>query len=136
MGVPTPAGQETAIGEGLALGCLRLGVVGFSAGDLAVDAAFVLAWQEWSEAQFFPAVRASPERIDIRRVLRSSEKRRYEVRAAWSCGDAYRPYVRGWTLDEVAAGLLETVLVTGQQWEALARSFTVHLGEEHLERAG
>jgi len=136
MGALTKVGQETAIGEGLALGCLRLGVVGVSADEPAVDAAFAHAWRNWSEAQFFDSVNAAADRNDISRILDRSERRRHAIYAAWSCGPTLRPYVRDWTLDEVAAGLLETTLVTGDQWEELARDFTAQLGDEHVVRAG
>lgn len=49
----TKAMQETTVGEGLALGCLSLGIIAVTSNKMDVEFAFGRAWRNWPQADRF-----------------------------------------------------------------------------------
>lgn len=130
------AGQETAVGQGLAVGCLALGVVAIAASKFDVERAFERAWREWPSAGLFPVVRASLERNDLPRILRDSAGRRGGGIAWWNCGREWVP-VLGEGFDDAreAGDALETGTdVLLGDWRVLARDLVSALGEDLVRR--
>lgn len=80
---PSKAQQQTTVGEGLAVGCLALGVVGVTTEKMAVEFAFRKAWRSWAYAVRFPVINAGPSRDDIVHVIGDSAERRSPYAAAW-----------------------------------------------------
>jgi diphthamide biosynthesis methyltransferase len=78
----TKATQETAVGEGLAVGCLALGVTGVSSARVDVNLSLSHAWRNWPPARVFTVVKASLDRKDTRRILHDSANRRWSMVAA------------------------------------------------------
>lgn len=128
------AGQETAVGQGLAVGCLALGVVAVTANKLTLELAFERAWRDWPSAGLFPVVRASLERNDLPGILRDSAGRRGGGIAWWACGREWVPVLGAGFDDAREAGdALETGTdVPVGDWRMLARDLVAALGQEHV----
>lgn len=128
------ARQETAVGQGLAVGCLALGVVAVTANKLTLELAFERAWRDWPSAGLFPVVRASLERNDLPRILRDSAGRRGGGIAWWECGREWVPVLgKGFDDAREAGDALETGTdVPLGDWRLLARDFTAALGQGHV----
>jgi hypothetical protein len=132
---PSKAQQERAVGEGLAVGCLSIGVEAIRAQKMTVELAFRHAWRNWSYASQFPTVHASAERDDLMRILRDSAGRRSSIVAEWDCGRELRPGLRSdWEVVEAAATLESDTGVPLHGWEELTNTWTERIGEEHLVR--
>lgn len=133
----TKAAQETAVGEGLAVGCLALGVVAVTAEKMAVEFAFRRAWSGWGWSPGFRAVNVSHERNDLLRILHASPRRRGSFIAEWSSGREHEPRLRGdWDLEASGAALEDTTGVPLDGWIELARYFVDDLGENKIRRTG
>lgn len=136
VGRLTKAAQETAVGEGLAVGCLALEVIAVTAEKMAVEFAFRRAWRDWEWSSPFPAIHASHARNDLLRILRASPRRRGAIIAAWSSGRVYEPHLRGdWNLAEAGEILESATGVPLRGWMELARAFTEDLGDHKVWRA-
>jgi hypothetical protein len=123
----TPTQQQTAVGEGLAIGCLALSVTGFTSAKMTVTFAFRHAWNRWTETASFPSIHAELSRNDILRILNMSERRRGSLVAAWDCsGREYQPYLwqDDWNVEESAEVLEETCGIPLKGWVNLAEVFT------------
>jgi hypothetical protein len=119
------AEQEIAVAEGLAVGCLALGVAAVTANKQALESAFRHAWRGWSETYRFPAVHATVPRNDIRQILVKSTRRRSPVRADWLCDKELEPgLVFDWGLEDTAEAIEESCGVPFASWIELARAFT------------
>ena len=55
------ATQETSVGEGLALGCIALGVSSVMGSKMDVESGFRHAWSNWSYRSLFPTIRGRHE---------------------------------------------------------------------------
>jgi hypothetical protein len=132
----TKATQETAVGEGVAVGCLALGVTAITSARVDVDLSFSYAWRNWPSSRVFPVVKASLDRNDLRRILHDSANRRWSMLAAWECGRMYEPYLRSdWTIEEAGESLAENTGVGLEAWMELARLFVERLGPDNVSYA-
>jgi hypothetical protein len=132
----TKATQETAVGEGLAVGCLALGVTGVSSARVDVNLSFSHAWRNWPPARVFTVVKASLDRNDIRRILHGSANRRWSMVAAWECGRWHEPDLRSdWTIEEAGESLADNTGVGLDAWTELARVFVERLGPDKVSYA-
>ena len=126
------------MGEGLAVGCLALGIAAVTSGKTAVESAFRRAWRQWAWSSQFPAIHASLTRNDLLPILRNSSRRRRRVIAEWSStGPEYQPRLREpWdNIEEAAEDLPTFTSVPLQGWVELARVFIEDLGENKVRRA-
>ncbi len=78
------ATQETAVGEGLALGCVALEVDAVEGSKMDLEFAFRRAWRSWPYHSTFAVVRADVARDDLLRILGKSEGRRSALPARCS----------------------------------------------------
>lgn len=131
----TKAQQETSVGEGLAVGCLTIGVVAVTSKKMEVEFAFIRAWRGWAWSSHFPAVHATHARNDLLRILHASPRRRGPVLAEWSSDREYQPYLReGWEVAEAGKSLESWTGVPLQDWAELARTFAEDLGKANVRR--
>lgn len=129
------AKQETAVGEGLAVGCLAIGVVSVTASKLTIELAFARAWQDWPSASLFPVVHTSLDRNDLPRILRASANRRSGGLAWWDCGREWVPVLAdGYHAAEAGDALDGPTGVPLVDWAQLARDFVASLGEGEVRR--
>lgn len=129
------ARQETAVGEGLAIGCRALGFTAVTSNKMAVEFAFVRAWRDWRYASTFRVVHATHARNDLLRILHASSNRRGVIVADWSCGRYYEPRLRGdWDVEECASLVERGTDVPLDGWIDLARAFTGYFKPEEVRR--
>jgi hypothetical protein len=127
--------QETVVGEGLALGCLSLGISAVTANKMSVESAFGRAWRSWPQAYLFRAVHASIARNDLLRIVARSTRRRGVVIASWDVGRVLEPILEwGDTVEEAGELLAENSGLPFSEWIALAKAFTDHLGADNVHR--
>ncbi|MEO8136172.1 MAG: hypothetical protein ABI831_19625 [Betaproteobacteria bacterium] len=132
----TKAKQETAVGQGLAVGCLALGVTAVTSKKMSVEMAFIRAWRDWPQARHFPTIRADLERNDILPIIHDSPRRRGGYIAEWAVGRTLEPLLRGdWDVDEAGAQLEIASDVPLEGWIELARAFTDDLDQNELIRS-
>lgn len=134
----TKARQETAVGEGLAVGVLALGIEAVTSSKMSVEFAFRRAWRDWPPRSRFPQVRADVERDSIVRILHDSENRRGSYVAFWTFGGPeYVPVLRqDWSIEECGDAVAEGSGVPFAQWVELAEAFVAALGEDEVRRGG
>ncbi len=97
------ADQETAVGQGLALGCVALEGESFNTAKMTVELAFVHAWRSWSSRSHFPAVRAKLSRNDLLRIISKSPRRRSTHLTGWSNEWPFVPFIsEHWSIKDVA----------------------------------
>ncbi|MDD9206360.1 hypothetical protein PU560_07750 [Georgenia sp. 10Sc9-8] len=135
----TRAQDLTAVGEGLAAGCLSLGVTEVTPERTAVERAFCAAWRAWPYAHRFSSVQASETRNDIvQQVIRRSERCRLSYLAGWHVNGALVPYLRrNWSLEDLEELLEEHTAVPWSGWQRLAELFIDNLasGQYRQQRA-
>ncbi len=133
----TAVQQQVAVGEGLAIGCLNLGVSAVTSQKMTVELAFQRAWRGWARSSTFPRIHASLPRNDFLTIVHSSANRRGSTVAAWSCDRRLTPYltVDGWTIDDAAELLQGSCGVPVQDWTDLAKLFVEDLGEGNVDKA-
>lgn len=129
--------QETAVGEGLAAGCLALDVAGVTSDVGDLKAAFRTAWRGWSEASLFAAATFGDMAADnpLVRVLAKSGRRRGRVLASWQdAGRWWRPALGEpyGDVDEVADELHAATGVSVEQWRSLAEAFVENLEPDQV----
>jgi hypothetical protein len=125
------ANQETAVGEGLALGCVALGVESFNAAKMTIEFAFVRAWRDWSYRSHFPAVRADLRRNDLLRIISKSPRRRSAHLTGWASEWPFVPFIsESWNIEDVAEMLEEQTEVPLRGWIDLAQPFLDQLSPE------
>jgi len=118
------ARQETAIGEGLALGCVTLEVDAIQGSKMDLEFAFRRAWREWPYRSTFPAVYADVTRDDLLRSLGRSEGRRSAHLSGWTSQWPFVPYVaETWTVEDVADILQSSTALPLAGWVKLAQAF-------------
>jgi hypothetical protein len=132
----TKAQQETAVGEGLAVGVLAVGVEAVTSSKVSVEFAFRRVWRDWPPRSLFGQVRADVERDSIIRILRDSEDRRGSYVAYWTFdGPEYVPVLRqDWRVEECGDAIAEGSGVPFAQWVELAEAFVTALGEDEVRR--
>jgi len=129
----TKVDQETAVGQGLAVGCLALGVTAVTSKKMSVEFAFIRAWRDWTWAPRFPRIRADLERNDILRIIHASPRRRGGYIAEWSVGRDLEPLLRGdRDVDEAGTQLEIASGVPLSGWVELARTFTNDFNKAEL----
>jgi hypothetical protein len=133
----TQVEELTSIGQGLAAGCLAIGVRAVTSTKMTVEFAFIHAWRDWAYSSRFPKVRADQTRNDIYyQIIGRSERRNGGHLAAWDVGRWLEPYFHGqWTVDD-AADLMPTY--TGVPWDGwleLAKLFVAGFSDDELIRA-
>lgn len=127
--------QETAVGEGLALGCVALGVDAIEGSKMDLELAFRHAWRAWPCRSTFPQVHADAERDDLLRILNKSEGRRSAHLSGWASQWPFVPYVaEAWTVEDVAEILQGSTGVPFAGWIELARSFVDDLHPDPGDR--
>lgn len=128
--------QETAVGEGLALGCVALGVDAIGGSKIDLEFAFRHAWRAWPYRSTFPVVHADADRDDLLRILNKSEGRRSAHLSGWASQWPFVPYVaETWTVEDVAEILQSSTGVPFAGWIELARTFVDDLNTDHEDRA-
>ena len=127
----TTVQQQVAVGEGLAIGCLDLGVSAVTSSKMAVELAFQRASPGWPRSSAFPSIHASLPRNDFLTIVHKSQNRRGPIVAAWSCERTLTPYLTmdGWTIEDAADLLQESCGVPLRDWTDLARRFVEDLGD-------
>lgn len=127
--------QQTVVGEGLAAGCLRIGVIGVPASSAELDAGFRRAWAKFAYAETtFPAIKATLARNDVQTIL-SMSSRRHSAVAVWhDQGAWWSPEVTqtDWTPDDVVDHLSEVYEVTPTAWDNLAGDLADALGRGRM----
>lgn len=124
----TKAAQETAVGEGLALGLVALHVGRFAGSKMSVEFAFQRAWRVWSYRSRFPAVHADVARNDLLRIIGKSKERRSAHLSGWASQWPFVPYLReDWELEEVGELLESSSSVPLGAWVELTRAFLDNL---------
>lgn len=131
----TKATDEKDVGQGLALACLALGVVGVASDRLAYERAFRHAWEGWPYARAFPTIRADFYRNVITRVVNKSAGRRGPLFAAWDPGRWLEPYLLdGVELDHAADLLPVLTHVPWSAWLDLASAFIAEFDASGVRR--
>ncbi|MFC6021838.1 hypothetical protein ACFP2T_37460 [Plantactinospora solaniradicis] len=129
--------QETLVGEGLAAGCLSLGVSAVTTDFQRLNSSFARTWPAFPPAgTMFRGIKATLVRNDIRRILDMSSERRshnaaWENRGAW-----WVPYISqdGWKPDDVTDLIAEGHGIPAGLWTSLAEAFVTALGDGHVRR--
>lgn len=120
----TKAAQETAVGEGLALGLVALDVDRFTGSKMSVEFAFQRAWRDWRYRVTFPAVHADIVRNDLLRIIGKSEGRRSAHLSGWASQWPFVPYLHeDWEVEEVGELLESSSGVPLGGWVELAGAF-------------
>jgi hypothetical protein len=120
--------QQTAVGEGLALGCIALQRESFNGQKTSIELAFRHAWRAWEHSGRFPAVRADNHRDDLLGIIRRSPRRRSAQLSGWATEWPFVPVLAdGWEIDDVAELLASQTGVPLSGWESLARLFLERL---------
>lgn len=128
--------QEIALGEGLAVGCLAVGIAAFTSRASAVDAAFRQTWRDWSWSPLFPLIQATLSKNDLRQVLSLSSRRRGPIVAEWACGREFKPVLLGDHDVKEAAVLLEEMYeVPLEGWTELAWAFVENFDANLVQRS-
>ncbi len=128
----TKAAQETAVGEGLALGLVALDVGSFNGSKVSVEVAFQRAWRDWSHRARFPVVHTDVARNDLLRIIRKSGGRRSPQLSGWASQWPFVPYVHeDWELEGVGELLESSSGVPLTAWIELARAFIDDLQNRH-----
>ncbi|WP_433802611.1 hypothetical protein [Actinomycetospora sp. CA-084318] len=129
----TRARQQTEMGEGLAVGCLVVGVTGLD--PATADDALRTALETWPWATRYPALRRNPAVHD---TMRTSPGRRALTIAQWvfSRGLAV-PQLRDdeWDLPNACVRLEEATAVPARRWLDLTRAFLERLPDDAIWRA-
>lgn len=124
MATMTQARQQTAVAEGLALGCLAINHPEITSDKLTIEAAFGSAWSKWLARSVFPQV----NRDNVLHILIASGRHPHLL--AWNrTGPTFRAYVvhENWTLEELAHRLANEHGVTLAQWKLLANALVDEL---------
>ena len=120
----TKTQQQKAVGQGLAVGCLSLGVTEVPYNKMGIYFAFGHAWSEWPWSSRFPSINASLQRNDLVNILHESAGRSGVVVAAWQIERTLKPYLNNdWDVAEAAEMIGEWYEVPSDGWMQLAKSF-------------
>jgi hypothetical protein len=128
-GVLTTVQQHTEIGEGLAVGCLVLGITATTSQPEPLDAAFARALPGWAWASRYPTVRREP---DLAGILRSSARRRFSRVARWiTSRGVFVPQLLDpeWDLGAACVRIEERTTVPARRWTGLAEAVVATLDD-------
>ncbi|MFI7483060.1 hypothetical protein ACH9EU_11680 [Kocuria sp. M1R5S2] len=131
---PSKVQQQTAVGEGLAIACLALGVDEVPNSKLDLEFAFNHAWQAWPHRSKFPQIRADMERTDILRILDDADGRRWAFVGSWTTDyTTWFPRLKqdNWGWAELADSAGGTFDVDLDGWISLAAPWLDHMGVRH-----
>jgi hypothetical protein len=123
----TKVQQYQMVGEGLAIGCLSLGITKLPSSKIATESAFRWSWSRWMHARSFPAIRADLFRNDgLLQIVGRSERRRGATVAAWQVGAELVPYLfdDDMSYDEAADSLRGPNGLNLSGWQQLAQLFS------------
>jgi hypothetical protein len=100
----TRASEQTALGQGLALGAIMLGVENVMSSKLTLELSFRRAWRIWPTSRLFKSINAGPRADDIVHVLHASGRKPRNKFAFWESEWPFVPVQEfdDWTSDEVA----------------------------------
>jgi len=131
----TKAQQQAAVGDGIAVACLAVGVLGVTSGRQALQAAFRRAWSDWPQASGFQQVHASFDRNDIERIFTKSANRTTGHVAYWTSGRFFEPHLLGddWTIEEAAERVESLSGVPFPAWLDLTAAFIDYFKPEELQ---
>lgn len=129
------ADQQTLVGDGLAIGCLDIGITGLTAKKTELELSFNHAWRNFPLAStVFRQVHGDIERTDILAIFHKSPRRR-SGRVTWEQNGPW------WEFDldvedvEDVAGVISDVYGVGRDaWTTFTRSLAERLGEENIRR--
>lgn len=128
--------QHRALEEGLALGCLAIGIDAFTSNKQAVEMAFGGAWRSWAWICEFPDVVATQTRCEILHILGRSPTRFAPTMVEWQRGRECLPSIRdNRELKELALALEESCGVPLEGWIDLANAFVERLDTKYVRRS-
>ncbi len=129
----TTAQQETMLGQGLAVGCLSLGVTAVTSDKAVVEESFTRTWEHWPLASIFPSIQFTEDSQNLVGILAGSAGRRRHDMAHWSCeGDLHPQLGPQWSLEEAGDVLDRVTGVPHSAWTELADAFVHRLGSERI----
>ena len=113
------ATEQTALGQGLALGARMLSVDSVMANKMNLELDFRRAWRDWPYRSRFPLIKAGPHSDDLLIVLHASGRRPRSKFAYWESEWPFIPVLEfdDWTYEEVAA--IITAAVPAVAWRDL-----------------
>lgn len=118
----TKAQQETALGEGLALGAMILGVDAVNGNKTTLELDFRAAWRAWPHSSKLPAIDAGPSKDSLFPVLRKSVGRSTHHVAEWHGTWPFVPVIlQDWTVNELADSIHEDI--TADSWRDLVKAW-------------
>lgn len=116
------ARQETALGEGLALGAFLAGVEAVNGNKGTLELNFRSAWRKWPHSSQLPSIKAGPAQDDVLRVLYKSERRATHHIAEWRGSWPFVPVLlQDWAVDELAESIHEEI--PAQAWRDLVSAW-------------
>ena len=100
----TVARQETAVGEGLVLGAVMLGLSEIGGTKQALESDFGFAWRNWAHRDRFPSIKTGPAQYSIVGILGRSANWRPPAAAYWTGNWPFIPVVSfpEWGFDSFA----------------------------------
>ena len=131
---PTAREQKAAVGAGLAVGCLTLGIAEIGPDQPAIEVAFARAWRTWPWASRFPAVQATVADQEVVSILSDSSDPGV---AHWWCDHGYLPQLRqNWPVTRAGDHLERDarIGVPYRGWVELAQTFVDGLDEITVRR--
>lgn len=128
--VMSPAVQQTAVGEGLALGCIALGRESFNGTKQNIEWAFAQAWRSWPYRSRFPAIRADIHRNDLLGVIDKSPRRHSPRLAGWSGQWPFVAFTDDDEYDAIAEVIAPEAAVPLSGWKDLAQALLAHLDRD------
>lgn len=132
----TPDRQRTEVGEGLAVGCIVVGVAAVADDGGALDAAFSSALAAWPWATRYPVL-ARAGRPALATVMQRSASRRAVKVAQWvTYRGLHVPQLRddAWDLAGACAGIEEATTVPARRWCDLAEAIVGALDDRLVWR--
>jgi len=133
----TQTDQRVVVGDGLAVGCADLGIIGFADDKMAIELSFNHAWYDFPLAStLFRQIHASLSRCDIYyQILDKSPRRRWS-RVEWHTDSGWwQPTVRrGNDIDDVAGSITNLYGIGRERWTQLVEPFAERLGEKYVLR--
>ena len=129
----TSVRQRTEVGEGLAVGCLVVGIAAVADDHGALDTAFAFTFADWPWSTRYPTVLRARRPV-LPPVLQESTSRRTLTVAQWiPSRGLYVPQLRddAWDLTGACTAIEEATAVPARRWCDLAEAFVDDL-DDHL----
>ena len=116
------ASEETASGEGLALGAVMLGIEGVTGNKTTLEFSFRTAWKNWPYRSHFPIIKAGPRRDDVFHILQKSSSRSTHHVAEWHGAWPFLPVLLyHWTFRELADSIHQNI--PAEAWRDLVQNW-------------